>query len=90
MIDDLRVPSVDGLYKYVDDTTTDEVVRKNLASQAQTIVDEISRWSSLNKFELHPKKCKEFHFIHNRFPAQIESQFILMNQWWNLLLLPRY
>ena len=46
MIDDLQVPppppSADGLYKYVDDTTY-EIVRKNLASQAQTIVDEISR-----------------------------------------------
>ena len=42
MIDDLQVPSADGLYKYVNDTTY-EVVRKNLASQAQTIVDEISR-----------------------------------------------
>ena len=29
----------------MDDTTTYEVVRKNLASQAQTIVDEITRWS---------------------------------------------
>ena len=48
MVDDLhdQVPSADGLYKYVDDTTTYEVVRKNLASQAQTIVDEISRWSN--------------------------------------------
>ena len=44
MIDDLQVPTADGLYKYVDDTTTYGVVRKNLASQAQTIVDEISRW----------------------------------------------
>ena len=63
MIDDLQVASADGLYKYLDDTITYEVVRKNLASQAQTIVDEISRWSNLNKFELHLKKCRVKNFI---------------------------
>ena len=62
MIDDLQVASADGLYKYLHDTTTYEVVRKNLASQAQTIVDEISRWSNL-KFEPHPKKCRVKSFI---------------------------
>ena len=80
MIDDLQVPSADGLCKHVDDTTTNEVVRKNLASQTQTIV-EIRRWSNLNKFQLHPKKCKELRTLFN-FSAhqQIESQFILINQ----------
>jgi hypothetical protein len=34
MIDNLHVPSADGLYKYVDDTTTYEVIRKNFASKA--------------------------------------------------------
>ena len=33
MIDDLQVPSGDGLYKYVDDTTTHQVVRTKFASQ---------------------------------------------------------
>ena len=80
MIDDLQVPSADGLCKHVYDTTN-EVVRKNLASQTQTIVDEVGRWSNLNKFQLHPKKCKELRILFN-FPAhqQIESQFILINQ----------
>ena len=32
MIDDLQVPTAGGLYKYMDDTTTYEVVRKNLAT----------------------------------------------------------
>ena len=40
MINDLHVPSADGLYKYVDDTTTYAVVSKNYAGQAQTIVDQ--------------------------------------------------
>jgi hypothetical protein len=66
MIDDLHVPSADGLYKYVDDTTTYEVIRKNFASQAQAIVDEITRWFNLNKFELHPKKCKELRISFSR------------------------
>ena len=38
MIDDLQVPTADGLYKYVDDTTTYEVVRKNLASKHKPLL----------------------------------------------------
>ena len=58
MIDDLHVPSADGLYKYVDDTTTYEVIRKNFASQAQAIVDEITRWSNLNKLNFIQRNVK--------------------------------
>ena len=76
MIDDLQAPSADGLYKYVDDTTIYEVVRKNIASQAQTIVDEISRWSNQNKFELHPKKCKELRISFSRLPTDREPVHI--------------
>ena len=35
MTDNLQVLSADGLYKYVDDTTTHEVFRKNFGSQAK-------------------------------------------------------
>jgi hypothetical protein len=56
----------------VDDTTTYEVTRKNFASQAQAIVDEITRWSNLNKFELHPKKCKELRISFSRLPTNRE------------------
>ena len=66
MIDDLQVPSADGLYKYVDDATTYEVVRKNLASQAQTIVDEISRWSNF----IFPL------IITNREPVHIDKSVV--------------
>ena len=51
-----------------------EVVRKNIASQAQTIVDEISRWSNQNKFKLHPKKCKELRISFSRLPVHIDGQ----------------
>ena len=81
MIDDLQVPTADGLYKYVDDTTTYEVVRKNLASQTQIIVDEISRWSSLTKFQLHPKKCRKLRISFsplstNREPVHIDKTIV--------------
>ena len=33
MIDNLQVPSADGLYEYAEDTTTCEVARKNLSAK---------------------------------------------------------
>ena len=50
----------------MDDTTTYEVVRKNLASQAQTIVDEISRWSNF----IFPL------IITNREPVHIDKSVV--------------
>ena len=77
MIYDLQAPSADGLYKYVDDTTIYEVVRKNIASQAQAFVDEISRWSNQNKFELYPKRCKEFSRLPtDREPVHIDESIV--------------
>ena len=76
MIDDLQAPSADGLYKYLDDTTIYEVVRENIASQAQTFVDEISTWSNQNKFELYPKKCKDLRISFSRLPTDREPVHI--------------
>ena len=47
------------LWKYVDDTTTSEVVAKVGASNAQHIADRVSQWSLDNRVQLNREKCKE-------------------------------
>ena len=69
MIDDLVVPSANGTVKYVDDTTVYEVVDSRGVSQAQNAINEITQWSEINKFQLHPKKCKELRISFSRSPA---------------------
>ena len=59
MINDLEVTSSDGVFKYVDDTTTGEIVKKGEDSKVQTLLDEINDLSKANKFHLHSQKCKE-------------------------------
>ena len=69
MIDDLVVPSANGTVKYVDDTTVYEVVDSREVSQAQNAINEITQWSEINKFQLHPKKCKELRISFSCSPA---------------------
>ena len=69
MITDLEVTSSDGVFKYVDDTTTHEVVKKGENSQAQTLLDEINDWSTASKFQLHPqRRCinRSIYLKHRR------------------------
>ena len=47
------------IWKYVDDTTTSEVVAKGSDSNVQQIVDRVSQWSSDNRMKLNNDKCKE-------------------------------
>ena len=71
--DDLEVTSSDGVFKYVDDTTTHEIVKKGEDSQAQTLLDEINDWSMANKFHLHPQKCKELRISFTRDDVSYED-----------------
>jgi hypothetical protein len=43
----------------VDDTTLDEIVRKNEESEVQTLIDDLTRQISENQFKLNETKCKE-------------------------------
>lgn len=43
-----------GLFKFVEDTTVYEIVKKKGSSHAQSIHDEVPAWSTNNKFHLHP------------------------------------
>ena len=48
-----------GLFKYVDDTEVYEVVENKRTSYAQSILNEVSAWSTKNMFQLHSSKCNE-------------------------------
>ena len=67
------------LWKYVDDTTTSEVVAKGGASNAQhiDIADCVSQWSLDNRVQLNSAKCKELRISF----AKKQSEFhpILVN-----------
>ena len=58
MINDLDINNA-SLWKFVDDTTTSEVVNKGQPSRAQAIADEVSQWSTTNRVQLNSDKCKE-------------------------------
>ena len=58
MINDLDVTGSD-LWKYVDDITISESTPKHESSKIQTSVDELTRNSTADKFQLNQAKCKE-------------------------------
>lgn len=43
-----------GTFKYMDDTTVYEIVKKKGSGHAQSIHKEVSAMSTNNKFQLHP------------------------------------
>ena len=54
------------MWKYVDDTTTSEVVIKGKASISQRIADHIMEWSSENRVQLNNDKCKELRITFSK------------------------
>lgn len=71
MINDL-VLSGACLWKYVNDTTASEVVRKGESNAAQLIADGVSACSEKNKQQLNSDKCKELRisFAKTKQPFQ--------------------
>ena len=65
MISDLKASGVD-LWKYVDDTTESEVIKKGQRSQIQSAINHTAQWSNNNKLHFHPDKCKELRFCFTR------------------------
>ena len=59
MINDLRVSDV-HVWKYVDDTTIAEIVRKEGHDNIQNAVDAVQHWSHEQNMQLNADKCKEF------------------------------
>ena len=56
MIKDLTIPGTD-LWKYVDDSTTSETLKKSEASGIQQAVDELTTQTSGDKFQLNETKA---------------------------------
>ena len=77
MINDLDI-SGPYLWKFVDDTTTSEVVLKGGVSKAQEIADQVTKWSSENRVQLNSDKCKELRISFARNTQDFEP--IVINE----------
>ena len=58
-INDLEINNVGNIWKYVDDTTTSEIVVKGANSNSQLIANTLTQWSSEIRVKLNSNKCKE-------------------------------
>ena len=76
MIEDLEILSSDGTVKFVDDTTAYEIIPRGKTSSAQKLVDEVTTWSSTNKFQLYPKKCEEIRISFSRSLPKYDSLLV--------------
>ncbi len=61
LINDLNLCDIENadMWKYVDDTTTSEVIRKGEKSNAQSMADRVIHWPTANRVKLNSDKCKE-------------------------------
>ena len=63
MVNNLGIASSNtSLWKYVDDISTSENLRRNGASISQTTLNSIQTWTSDNCLKPNVKKCKELRF----------------------------
>lgn len=65
-MEDLEITSSDCTVKFVDNTTTHEITPRGQTSSAQKLVEEVTTWTSINKFQLHPTKCKEMRISFSK------------------------
>ena len=78
LINDLEISTLNAqLWKYVDDTTTSEIVAKGKESNSQLIVNQIIQWSIDNRVQLNKDKCKELRISFARKPPEFDP--ILIN-----------
>ena len=68
MINDLSIATSNpfDLWKYVDDSTVSETIRKGEQSCAQSAANEINEWSKENLFQLNCDKTKELVINYSR------------------------
>jgi len=71
MINDLTVPSIFNMWKYVDDTTVSENIPKGQQSKSQEAVDAIYDWPKENLFQLNGEKTKELVISFSRDSPQL-------------------
>ena len=65
MIKDLTTSYSDP-WKFVDDTTLSEILKKDRRSTIQLAVDEVQNWTETNLAELNEDKCKELRIDFSR------------------------
>ena len=65
MINNLK-PCATDYWKYIDDTTTSEVVKRHSHSTIQESVNYIQQWSMDNRLQLNSTKCKELRIHFGR------------------------
>ena len=67
------------MWKFADDNTISEVILKDEESTLKETMNQVANWSKENKFQLHPKKCKELRInftkqSHSYEPVHINYQ----------------
>ena len=65
MVNDLVIPTSD-MWKFVDDSTLSEAIKKGDTSYIQNEVDHFTIQAKANKFQLNEGKCKELRIGFNR------------------------
>ena len=71
LINDLEINNVGNMWKYMDDTTTSEIVAKEAGSNSQIIANTVAhaQWSSENR--VNSDKCKELRISFAKSKAQL-------------------
>ena len=64
------------LWKFVDDTTASVVVPKRNARNAQSVDNQVIKWSHINRIELDPVECKEFRISFAWNPVELNAVVI--------------
>ena len=72
IINDLTVPSIFNMWKYVDDTTVSDSIPKGQQSKSQEAVDGIYDWSKENLLQLNGEMTKELVISFSRDPPQLQ------------------
>ena len=79
LINDLEINKADNTWKYVDDTTTSEIVVKGASSNSQLIADTVVQWSFENRVKLSSEKFKELRISFAKNKPQL-APVVVNNQ----------
>ena len=79
LISDLEINNAGNIWKYVDDTSTSEVVVKGTSSNSQLIADTIVQWSFENRVRLNSEKFKELRISFAKNKPQL-APIVVNNQ----------
>ena len=72
MINDLSTPDSE-IWKFVDDTTVDEIIDKNGVSTIQNTINDLTTQISAEKFQLNESKCKELRIGFSKPSAYFDQ-----------------